>query len=100
MQPGTGVAAVFPATKGLKGGRLHEIRSAQGGERDERDTIGKSAGSILGDLDRQPRLANSTWSGERQQTNVWLAQQSAQGSQFLFASHERSALRRETRRGE
>src|SRR4051794_10133522 len=100
MQPGTGVATSFPATERLKGGRLHELRGADRGERDKGDTIGKAASNFLGDLNGQSRLAGSTWSGERQQAYVWLLQQRAQGDQCLIASHQRRTLRREARRRE
>ncbi len=81
-------------------GRLQHRRSDQGwipdvGEIHERHTVREARGCCCRHGDREPRLADAGWTGEREQPRVGSGQQPVEGRHLVVAPDERVRRRGE-----
>jgi hypothetical protein len=68
--------------------RRHQRRIGHLLEADERRAVRVVRLLLAGQLDQQPSLPDSTWTGQRQQTHVGIGQQPAEGSQLTCSSDQ------------
>ena len=94
-QPVRDATALFADPEGPRNGRGDEGGIGQGAQVNEPNTIGKFVEQIGGHLQRQPRLTDSTRTGDRQQANVLPVQQVDNPRDLVLPPEKRGWLQRQ-----
>jgi hypothetical protein len=68
--------------------RGHQVRIMHRSKSHNRCTIGKVGKQFASDVQRHSRFANSTWSSERDEANVWPAQERTDGCYRLLTPNQ------------
>ena len=70
----------------------HQVGVCKGGQRHEKDTVGKEVAQFLGGLQAEPRFADAWRAGQGEQAHILLRQQMPHFAQLALAPNERCCL--------